>query len=180
MVAVIAISAALAAPAISRTMADRRAVEATQGLIRIGARARGEAMAYGVAFLLRYARASTGGNNGRVELWRGNVDRCSANDWSTLAGTCAGNPRCVSSHDMGTYVYPSHSVRMRLTGADAADLCFEPHGDMFVSTGGAFATVPPSGADAVLFTFDRLEGTRVAGVQRRVVFPFGAGPRMAR
>jgi type II secretory pathway pseudopilin PulG len=183
-VAVIAISAALAAPAISEAMADRRATEAAHGLVRIGARARAEAMAYGRAHVLVYTDASSGSpaTNGRVQLWRGTVNLCGANDWTTIIGTsCAGNPNCVDELDMGTYNHGSHQVQLRLPGAGAAYLCFQPDGELLVSTGGgAFSPTPPAGADAVRFTINRFLNGGVDGVQRVVVFPFGGTPRIQR
>lgn len=176
-VAVISISAGIAAPALSRAMANRRANEATHSLVRIGARARSEALMYGRAHLLRYAD----GTDGRVELWRGELDRCSANDWTTiLDGGCEDNPSCRDVVDMASFAASSHSVRMRLVGATAADLCFEPSGETYVSTAGLFGTTPPSGSDAVLFTLQRLENGAASGPLRRVVFPFGGTPRIAR
>ena len=187
-VAIIAITAALAAPALSRSMADRRASEATHALVRIGAQARSEAMLHGRAVVLRYYESSGGpsGSDGSVEMWRGRVDRCRANVWADLiTADCSADARCVASLDMGNYEYPTHRVRMRiaLDGVAQADICFEPNGDMYFSTGGAFLTnLPDAGAnpDGVRFTFDRLEGGSAAGVQRAVVFPFGGTPRIVR
>lgn len=182
-VAIVAITAALAAPGLSRTMADRRAGEATHSMVRIGARARGEALAYGRAIALVYSEDSTSaaGDDGSVEMWRGNLDRCSANDWATLiTSDCSADPRCVGSLDMGEFDYPSHSVRMRMVGGTSGTLCFQPDGDMLVSTGGPFAGVAPGGGDAVRFNFTRLEGATPAGVERAVVFPFGGAARIVR
>ena len=58
-VAIIAITAALAAPAMSRAYADRRANEATHGLVRLTARARSTALTYGRAVVLSYAETTT-------------------------------------------------------------------------------------------------------------------------
>src|SRR5690606_31833563 len=66
-VAIIGLSAAIAAPAISNAMANRRANEAQHALVRLGARARSEAMAYGRAHVLVYQA----GANGSAQLWRG-------------------------------------------------------------------------------------------------------------
>ncbi|MFK7988812.1 MAG: GspH/FimT family pseudopilin [Sandaracinaceae bacterium] len=182
-VAIIAITAALAAPGLSRTMADRRAGEATHSMVRIGARARSEALAYGRAIALVYSQDSTSaaGDDGSVEMWRGNLDRCSANDWGSLiTADCSANPRCVGMLDMGEFDYPNHSVRMRMVGGTAGTLCFQPDGDMVVSTGGPFSGVAPGGSDAVRFNFTRLESGTSAGVQRAVIFPFGGAPRILR
>lgn len=182
-VAIIAITAALAAPAIGRTMADRRAGEATHAMVRLGARARSEAMVYGRAMALRFTETSSGaaGDDGSVELWRGRLDRCAANDWATLiTADCSADARCVESLDMGTYEYPSHRVRMRMVGSTEGVICYQPDGDMLVATTGAFLTVAPGGADAVRFNFTRLEGGASAGVARGVILPFGGVPRVLR
>ncbi len=183
-VAIIAISAALAAPAIGEAMADRRANEATHALVRIGARARAEAMAYGRAHVLVYTDASSGtpASNGSVQLWRGTVNLCNANNWTTIiTGTCDSSPSCIQGLDMGTYNHGSHQVRMRLPGASGAFLCFQPDGEMLVSTGGgSFAPTAPAGTEAVRFTIDRLLDGGTEGVQRVVVFPFGGSPRIQR
>ena len=188
MVAIIGISAAIAAPAMMESMAVRRSSEASHTLVRIGARARTEAVAYGRAYVLRFAETSGGGGSyGSVELWRGRVDRCSANPWSTIiSGTCASaRDDCLESLDMGRYAYPTYKVQMRMTGATAGSLCFQPNGDMFFTTNVTAAptvwrTTPPSGTGGIRFTLDRLNGATVTGVQRVVVFPFGAGPRLLR
>lgn len=182
-VAVIGISAALAAPALSDAMADRRASEASLSLVRLGARARTEAMAFGRAHVLVYSDASGGSTaNGSVQLWRGRSNLCTANDWAAIMdGSCASDPECIEVLDMGRYNHGTHQVRMRLPGSAGAVLCFQPDGELLVSNGGgAFAATAPSGTDGVSFTFDRLVGTTVAGVQRVVVFPFGGTPRLAR
>jgi prepilin-type N-terminal cleavage/methylation domain-containing protein len=179
-VAIIAISAALAAPALSEAMAQRRAGEATHELVRIGARARSEAVAYGRAHLLQYA--DTG--DGRVQLWRGRVNLCAANDWGTiLTGSCGANPDCVDQLDMSFYDHGTHRVRMSIPGGPAtANVCFQPDGEMrFQSGAGGWTTTPPgSGSQGIVFLFERLEDGANAGVDRRVVFPFGATPRILR
>ncbi|MBX3269719.1 MAG: prepilin-type N-terminal cleavage/methylation domain-containing protein [Sandaracinaceae bacterium] len=183
-VAVIAIGTALAAPAAMSAMANRRATEAAHAVVRIGARGRSEAIGYGRAHVMTFTEDSSGpgGNHGRLELWRGRADRCSANDWATIiTGTCAGNPSCIESLDMGAYAYPTHRVRLRLEGANAGAICFQPNGDNFYAgAGGLWGTNPPAGIDAVQFRVQRLLENTPEGVDRFVVFPFGAGPRIRR
>lgn len=180
-IAIIGIGAALAAPALSIAMADRRASEATHRLVRIGARARSEAMAYGRAHLLRYAQ---GEGDGVVDVWRGVSNLCVMNNWSAIAaGECKDSLRCLEALDMRSYDQGTHRVRMRAPEGVTA-LCFQPDGEVLVSNdGGATFTPPAPGAptaDGVTFTFDRLENGAPAGVQRAVVFPFGATPRIVR
>lgn len=181
-VAIIAITAAIAAPAIGSQMAERRVNEAAYGLVRQGARARSEAMAYGRAHLLRYSQSSfgVGGANGSVQLWRGRLSGCSTNDWpSIINGPCESDRDCVDDLNMGNYSFSSQHTEMRVPGATSVDLCFQPDGDMLASIdGGAFAAVPPSGSDAISFRLRRISNGTPAGVERWVAFPFGGAPRL--
>lgn len=183
-IAIIGITAALAAPALSEAMADRRAGEAMHALVRIGARARSEAMATGRAHVLDYSDTSFGTPpNGSVRLWRGRANLCIANDWGAIInGACESNVHCLEALDMGAYHHGTHQVRLRMTGAAQAWLCFQPDGELLVGGPGApFAPTAPDGSqEAVSFTIDRLVDGASAGVQRRVVFPFGGNPRVAR
>lgn len=183
-VALIAIATALAAPGVMNAMANRRATEATHAVVRIGARGRAEALAYGRAHVLTYTNVSTGpgGDFGTLELWRGRSDRCTANDWTAImTGSCASNVDCVDSLDMGSYAYPTHRVRLRLDGATRGSLCFQPNGDTFyANAGGLWGTTPPAGIDAVQFRVQRVSSGTTTGVDRLVVFPFASGPRIRR
>lgn len=185
-VAIIAMSAAIAAPAVSEAMANRRAGEASHLVVRIGARARSEAIAYGRAHMLVYNDTSSGGTFGSLALWRGQVDRCTANDWtSIISGVCdpVANPNCRDRLDMDRFEFPTNKVQLRLNGATAAHLCFQPDGELYTSTSGYGGLTPaaiPIGADGVTFTIQRLNGTTPVGVQRNVVFPLGGTPRIVR
>ncbi|MCZ7681211.1 MAG: prepilin-type N-terminal cleavage/methylation domain-containing protein [Sandaracinaceae bacterium] len=186
-VAIIGITAALAAPALSEAMADRRAGEAMHGLVRIGARARSEAMATGRAHVLVYTDASSGTPaNGMVQLWRGRSNLCTANAWGTIiSGACSADVDCLEALDMGTYNHGTHQVRLRLPGTGSGTLCFQPDGEVLVSrvvagTATRFSTTAPDASiEGVTFTINRLVSGSAVGVQRRVVFPFGGSPRVA-
>lgn len=186
-IAIIGISAAIAAPALMQAMADRRAGEAMHALVRLGARARSEAMATGRAHVLVYSNASGGSPaNGSVQLWRGRANLCATNNWGTIVtGTCAGNPSCLELLDMGQYNHGTHQVRLRLDGTAGATLCFQPDGELLVSNvvggvGAPFVPTAPDGSlEAVRFTITRLVDGSPEGVQRAVVFPFGGNPRVA-
>lgn len=176
-IAVIGITAALAAPALGVAMADRRAGDATHALVRIGARARSESMVLGRAHVLAF----DGAGNGRVQLWRGRSNLCNANNWATIiAGACAGNLNCLEALDMTSYDHGHHQVRMQLVGAPNL-LCFQPDGEVLFSAGTAARFNPLAGAaEGVQFNIDRLEGGSPAGVRRQVVFPLGGSPRIVR
>lgn len=176
-VAIVGISAALAAPALSTAMADRRAGDATHSLVRIGARARSEAMVLGRAHVLAFDAA----DNGRAHLWRGRTNLCNFNPWATLtAGSCDGNPSCVDALDMATYDHGHHQVRMQLVSTTPW-LCFQPDGEVLFSVGATSRFNPLAlGQQGVLVNIDRLAGGSAAGVRRQVVFPLGGSPRIVR
>lgn len=176
-VAIIGISAAIAAPALTQAMANRRANEAQHELVRIGARARSESMAYGRAHLLTFAP----GANGTVALWRGRSNLCNGNAWGTImaaASTCADNPSCVDAIAMSRYDVGSHSVVMEMTGGPW--LCFQPDGQVFAAAAGARFAPAGVGTEAATFTFTHYSGGTDDNSVRQVVFPFGAAPRIAR
>lgn len=182
-VAIIAISAAIAAPTLSAAMAQRRANEAVFSVVRVGAEARAQAMSYGRAHLLIFQEASGGasGNLGRVEVWRGTVNRCSANNWAAIvAGACETNPDCIDVVDMDRWTTMTHEVEMRVDGANAVQLCYQSNGEMLVATAGVFAPVPPAGTEAVRVRFQRQRGGAAEGPERAVLFPIGAAPRRER
>jgi Tfp pilus assembly protein FimT len=181
-IAIIGVSAVLAAPALIDAMANRRATQATESLVRLGAVARMEAMTYGRAHLIRYTDTSTGVSpNGSVTVWRGQSNLCAANNWTAIVvGACEGNPSCIDELDMAWFGQSTNQVRMRLPGATTADLCYQPEGELFVRTGGVFGTTPPSGTEGVRFTFRRITAGAPSGVERAVIFPFGGVPRTQR
>lgn len=184
-VSIIAISAALAAPALSEAMAVRRAGEANHSVVRIAANARSQAIAYGRAHLLLFNSAPPG----RFELWRGRTNLCTANDWATLVTPdCGANPDCVDGLDMRSYDQGTHTVVVTQPTA-ALSICFQPDGEVRFLGGGPpapnapWATSPPTGAAAdegLVFALDRRENGGSAGVIRRVVIPFGGSPRILR
>lgn len=178
-VAIIGISAALAAPALSEAMANRRANEATQTLVRVGARARSEAMLYGRAHLMMFSLA----DRGTVTTWRGRVDLCSANAWDTIVtgGACETLPDCLDTAPMSAFGTATNVVEMTMD--TPAALCFQPNGEMFRSSAGlgramGWSTLGINGG--VRFTFQRKQSGVSVGVPRIVVFPLGGTPRVVR
>ncbi|MFO0683926.1 MAG: prepilin-type N-terminal cleavage/methylation domain-containing protein [Sandaracinus sp.] len=179
-VTIIAISAALAAPAIGRAMAISRADRATHDLLRIVRNARSLSLTYGRAYLLRFN--STG--DGRAELWQGTTSACRLENWTNIvaAGNCqapgAPSDNCVDYVDSASYDGGYHHVR--LTSVAGVDVCFQPNGDALTRpTGGAGVwVVPPNGV--VNFQVDRMEATTTPDPVRGVVLPFGAAPRRLR
>ncbi|MEQ9081721.1 MAG: prepilin-type N-terminal cleavage/methylation domain-containing protein [Sandaracinaceae bacterium] len=183
-VAIIAVTAALAAPGLSRAMAIRRASETSHDIVRMGALARSEAMMYGRAHLLIYTENTAEGRPlGRLTVWRGRSDRCNGNAWATLVTpACTRAAGCVEVLDMDERATSTHEVRVAPQDARQTPLCFQPNGEMYISTSGA--VVGPytnrAAVEGVVFDIDRRENGSPVGVQRNVIFPFGGNPRIQR
>jgi Tfp pilus assembly protein FimT len=181
-VAVIGGLAALAAPAIGAARTSRLTNQAAHDVARLGRRARSEAMAYGRAHIIRYSLISADGrSSGSVQLWRGRVNRCASNPWSTIVtGSCAGSLDCVEEVDMTSYSTSSRRIRFVMAGASSAAICFEPDGDTFVATpsdSSLFSTAVPGGREAPWFAVAAYTSAG-RSVVRNVVFPMGGIPRV--
>ncbi len=179
-VAIVAISAALAAPAIGRAMAISRADRATHDVLRIVRNARSLSLSFGRAYLLRFDTLG----DGRVELWQGTTSACRLQNWTpiTAGGNCqapgAPSDNCVDYVDAVTYDSGFHHVR--ISSVAGVDVCFQPNGDALTRTTGAAGAwvVPVNGV--VRFQVDRLEASATPDPVRQVVLPFGAAPRRLR
>lgn len=178
-VAIIGITAALAAPAMIRAAAISRADRANHDVLRIARHARSQAMAFGRAYLLHVDTSGAG----RVELWQGTTSACRLENWANIrvAGNCAppGAPdgNCLDYVDSASYTTTLHSVSISSGGVD---LCFQPNGDLLTigsSGGGAFA-LPVNGF--VQITTQRLESGAPVDPPRGAIIPIGAAPRALR
>lgn len=175
-VAIIGITAALAAPAMVRGMAISRADRANHDVLRIVRYARSQAMAYGRTYLLHDDTTGTG----RLELWQGTTSACRLDNWTVLRsmGNCAspGTPsgNCVDYVDTAMYAGGVHTVSVDTGGVD---LCFQPNGDMLTrgSGSGAPFTVPAAGF--VQITTLRLESGVSVDPPRGAIVPVGGAPR---
>ena len=186
-VAIIGITAAIAAPTIGRALASSRADRATHDIVRIGRRARGEAVAYGRAYLMRVTTAGGGG----VQLWRGGTSLCLQN-WVAItgAGNCIGpgapSGNCVDYMQADMYVGPGWTLQIGQiqspttpTASALMETCFTPSGEMFQrpnGTAGAFS-VPPTGLVTYSVALSSADG---ADPLRGAVFPSAAAPRVMR
>jgi prepilin-type N-terminal cleavage/methylation domain-containing protein len=180
-VAIIAITAALAGPAIARAMHISRTDRANHDLIRLIRFARSQSIAFGRTYLVHFA--NTG--DGRFELWEGTTSACRHENWTTImaAGGCSsaggivvpGN--CIDDVDSATYTI--NTQRVVYSSPASIDICFQPSGDAFVrpSAGGAWTT-PPTGV--VTFLTTRYEGAVAPDPQRGVIIPLGGAPRALR
>jgi len=190
-VAIIGISAALAAPAVHSAMVERRTGEAGHDLVRLSRQARSEAIAYGRAHLVRYTAASTSGSRGRFELWRGISTGCNTNDWPTIMafGACdEADTMCVDFLDLSGSLFAigsSYVTVSAASGMTAFDMCYEPSGVMRYRRGttGRFTDLnQPAGLGSAtggfVFNVQRYDSGTAEGVTRRVVLPLSGNPRI--
>jgi prepilin-type N-terminal cleavage/methylation domain-containing protein len=177
-VAIIGITAALAAPAIARAVAQARADRANHSLMRVIRFGRSQAMAYGRTYLLRMAASGT---VTRAELWEGTTSACRLEAWNTVtaSGNCSSpsfpSGNCVDYVDSSDFTSGINSVQF----ADGAlDLCFQPNGDMLTRTTGGLGAFGYPANGAVQFTTTRLEyGTSAGDPPRGVIVPIFGAPR---
>lgn len=181
-VALIMVTAALAAPGLMRTMAAERAQRASFDLGRLARQARADSISYGRAYLLVLET----GASGRMELWRGITDSCRFNRWSDIvvAGGCQSDPRaadCVDSVDLQDYGTSGTAVHLISSGgapvAMPRMICFEPDDEIWVAgASGAYTTLRPA-EQAVTLTIQRFEGS--TGLeQRQLLVPISGAPRV--
>jgi type II secretory pathway pseudopilin PulG len=186
-VAIIAITSALAAPAIHQSIMERKGSEASLDLVRLGRRARSSAIAYGRAHLVRFDPGGTG-EPGRFRVYRGVSSGCNSisNDWATIidSGPECGEADsfCVDWLDLEDteWTLGSSRIRARENGALAlVDICYEPRGTVLHRTAALarFSNINNVNGGYV-FSFDRLDGGgSVTGVSRRVVMSLGGDAR---
>jgi prepilin-type N-terminal cleavage/methylation domain-containing protein len=192
-IAVIAITAALAGPSVHQALAERRHMEAGADLVLLARRARAEAAAQGRAYMIRFEDTV-----GSFTLYKGTVSACNANDWD---GTGAGND-IIAASDC-TNPDPGHCIDVMAatdsaytlgattititesTGRSDIDMCWEPSGAMWwrdggsVGSGGRF-TDRNTVNGGFLFLFQRDESGTPTGVDRRVVVPLSGQARVLR
>lgn len=185
-IAIIAGSAALAAPGIGTAMAKRRASQGQLDVLRVGRFARSSAIGHGRAYLLRYTDASDPNTLGRVQLFRGTNSGCSTTNWVDVvgAGDCsAPGPNCVGQVNMGASKYKlgSHEVLLRSPGNGFLDICYAGDGSMWHRAAAASAFTDLNTVDGgIRFSVQRRSGGAIAGVTRWLVFPIGGSPRVLR
>ncbi len=185
-VAIIAVTAALAAPAMHSAAWERKNNQAALDLVRVGRRARSSAIAYGRAHVVRFDDAS---GNARFRVFRGISSACNSavNDWNGTivpAGECGASASfCVDWLDLGDSAWVSGSSAIVASRDDGGgtflDICYEPRGKVLYrqSTGDRFTSTNTVNGGFV-FRFDREEDGTVTGVSRRVVLPLGGDARL--
>lgn len=184
--AIIATSAALAAPGISLAMARRRATQAQLDVLRVGRAARSSALGHGRAFLMRYTDGSDPGQLGRVQLFRGDNSGCNTTNWVNVVATgdCSvPGPNCVGQANMGhsQYMVGSHEVLLRSPGQGLVDICYAGDGSMWHRFNAASAFSDQNTVNGgIRFTVQRRKSGAIEGVTRWIVFPIGGSPRVLR
>ena len=167
-VVIIGISAALLAPAMSRSMSINRTNRCQYDVARLFRAARANAIGTGRAHLVH---ANVAASDYRLETYVGDSSSCARSNWALNAG-----PAAVPVDEVRetTYTTSSDGVRLgyqaRLGFAAPRQVCFEPQGDRYERPGetGAFTLGP----NTLLFTIDRLEAGSLAGdPQRSVLLP---------
>ncbi|HJK97652.1 MAG TPA: prepilin-type N-terminal cleavage/methylation domain-containing protein, partial [Polyangiaceae bacterium LLY-WYZ-14_1] len=175
-VAIIAVAATLAVPAVQSGTANRKVNEAALDVVRMARRARSESVAYGRAHLLVFDAA----NDGTLTLWRGVNGQCNGNDWVQVQATGAcgtAGSMCLEQVAMSDTQYRrgTHQVRMQWSPVSQApaQLCYAPSGALFYRFAPAAqftdANLLPGGATvggAFELRFERVTGGVVMGVPR--------------
>jgi prepilin-type N-terminal cleavage/methylation domain-containing protein len=184
--------AAMLAPGISEFLADARASNATEDLVRLSRHLSARTRQTGLAHLLIFGRTSNdSGGLGLMRLYEGMNNHCRSTPWpQALAETDGHAP--IEILDMAAYNFrkgtsaPSVddtdrpviaiSVTNSLAAPDAAIICFEPSGATYE---GAASTTAVTGfaftrqTKAIRFTITRKVNGEDRGVSRDVLFPPG-------
>jgi len=188
-VVIIAVSAALAMPAMHGAIAERKNSEASYDLVRLMRHARSEALAYGRAHLVRFVPTS----HGSFTVYRGISSNCNLNDWDpiiaagacgTASSMCIDQVAMVEGDDDGSGIYELGGTRIQATeagGSALVDLCYQPTGLLLHRTD---VTARFSDLNTItggyVFAFQRLDSGSPVGVVRRVVAPISGDPRVLR
>jgi len=206
-VAVIGIGTAMSAAGIGEAFSDNRALRASRELVRVGRRAKAEALGYTRAHLVWIEPEQN-----RVSLIRGRGWSCTNETWDTLfsAGPCraAGPDKapfpCIdqvlfaesnTNNDSAfwpsiAFVAGSPATYNSSSTANTA-ICYAPSGLMYSAQGFALAALRTSPTDSelsplngqdggFLFAVRRMSGAQQLGLTRWVLFPQGAPARLIR
>ncbi|MBN8616431.1 MAG: type II secretion system protein [Deltaproteobacteria bacterium] len=167
-VVIIGISAALLAPAMSRSMSINRTNRCQYDAARLFRAARANAIGTGRAHLVH--SVTTVGDY-RLETYIGDSSSCARSGWAAII-VPATTP--VDEVRETTYTTSSDGVRLGYQAAAGfaapRQVCFEPQGDRYERPGvsGAFTLGP----NTLVFTIDRLEAGALAGdPQRSILMP---------
>lgn len=176
-VVIVGISAALVAPAMTRSMSIARANRCQYDAARMFRSARANAIGTGRAHLVN--TTPTVGDY-RLDVYMGDSSSCSRSNWAAIVVPAS----TIVDHLWETeYTTSGHGVRLdylpRVGLAPPRQICFEPQGERFERAGvvGVFTR----NTSTLAFTIDRLENGSVAGdPQRRILLPQFGTPRVYR
>jgi prepilin-type N-terminal cleavage/methylation domain-containing protein len=195
-VSVISILAALAAAGFGSSLAEGKASDLSEDLVRIGRAARARPIGTGMAHRLVYLRSPSNGL-GVLRLDEGNSNVCNlVSQWIPIEAV---NAIEFTGGNRGAPPPSGEQVidfRPAISTLQTIQLCFEPTGatlmrvtaqgeDPFPDTDAARFSegVVAGGADVydVVFQVDRtVDGSEPQGVVRSVRFPFGGSARIQR
>jgi type II secretory pathway pseudopilin PulG len=173
-VVIVGITAALAAPAVMRTMGISRANRCQYDAARMFRAARTNAIGTGRAHLVHLSPTA---GDVTLSVFIGDSSSCARSTWAGPSGIVS-TAQPVDFIAERNYTQQPHGVLIRYLPtpgfAVPQQVCFEPQGERWqrAGTGGNFTR----GTATLIFAIDRLEGGSIAGdPQRQVVMPqFGA------
>ncbi len=194
-VSIIGITSAMAASSVGDAFSENRASRAARELVRVGRRARSDAMGYLRAYMVW---VEVEGTTNRVSLIRGWSSSCTSENWAGRLGAAACGALtapCVERVDFAASPYSNdgYPARIDLNAGTAPTarnvaICYTPSGRMYSQRTTLLNAVTPASftSDNVLnsgglrFWVRRMDGSVQRGVQRFVFFPQGAPPRLER
>jgi len=204
-VTIIGVGAAMSAAGVADAFSESRASRAARELVRLGRRARSDAMGYLRAYMVWI---QPGAN--RVTLLRAWSSSCTNENWDgrmtnpAMGGLGCGGvgvpipqaSACVEQVRFTDALYSNDAfraqVRLDVAGVPTATnvaICYAPSGAMYTQRPANLAAVGPAtltpqnavNQGALRFWIQRVDGGGAqVGVRRLVLFPQGAPPRLER
>lgn len=184
-VAVIGVTAALAAPAVHSARMEAKTNRAAIEIVRIHRNARAAALMYGRAHLVRY----DSGGRGSFHAYRGIASNCNANGWGPIVGgpPCgSAGSYCIDRLDLMDVGWTIGSSTIRVSPQPpvaSIDVCYEPSGrvqwrrGVAAGVGGGFSERNAIGG-GMRYEVQRLDMGVAQGVTRIVAVPLGGEARL--
>lgn len=199
-VAIVGLGTALSAAGVADAISENRANRAARELVRVGRRARSDAMGYMRAYMLWAEPAQN-----RITLLRSWASNCANENWNNRLTVAASGglgcgalgtaiPQASACVEQVRFTDPAFSndayasrIDLDVVGAPVATnvaICYNPNGLMFTDQPANLAAVALTSdnvnAGALRFWVRRMSAGVQQGVQRFVLFPQGAPPRVER
>lgn len=180
-IVIVGISAALLAPAMTRSMAINRVNRCQYDAARMFRAARANAIGTGRAHLVNVTNTP---GDFRLDVYMGDSSSCARSQWSGANAIVDPLTTPVDHLYETEYTTPGHGVRLAFQapvggGARPQQICFEPQGDRYHRPGtvGVFTR----GGATLTFTIVRLENGADSGdPERRIILPQYGTPRVHR